>query len=78
MKTPLTSVTVHNLKPGTVYVFQIRTSSSSQDYGSYSPSIEVETLGECKLFPVHKFIWIFLGYDVTNQLYVTGGSICPY
>nr|DBA33631.1 TPA: hypothetical protein GDO54_001283 [Pyxicephalus adspersus] len=49
LKTPLTSVTVNNLKPGTVYVFQIRTSSSSQDYGSYSPSIEVETLGELAL-----------------------------
>ncbi|XP_053311914.1 ephrin type-A receptor 7-like [Spea bombifrons] len=48
LKTPLTAVTVNNLKPGTVYVFQIRT-SSSQDFGSYSPSIEVETLGECKL-----------------------------
>lgn len=45
----MTAVTVHNLKPGTVYVFQIRTSSSSQDYGSYSHSIEVETLGELAL-----------------------------
>ncbi|OCT94816.1 hypothetical protein XELAEV_180125044mg, partial [Xenopus laevis] len=45
VKTPLTTVTVYNLKPGTVYVFQIRT-SSSQDFGSYSPTIEVETLGE--------------------------------
>ncbi|KAG8588311.1 hypothetical protein GDO81_005945 [Engystomops pustulosus] len=49
LKTPLTSVTVHNLKPGTVYVFQIRTSSFSQDHGSYSPTIEVETLGEMAL-----------------------------
>ncbi|XP_073418512.1 ephrin type-A receptor 10 [Dendrobates tinctorius] len=49
LKTPLTAVTVHNLKPGTVYVFQIRTSSSSQDHGSFSPSIEVETLGELAL-----------------------------
>ncbi|XP_053563126.1 ephrin type-A receptor 10 isoform X2 [Bombina bombina] len=46
VKTSLTTVTIHNLKPGTIYVFQIRT-SSSQDYGSYSPTIEVETLGEC-------------------------------
>ncbi|XP_018100988.2 ephrin type-A receptor 7 isoform X2 [Xenopus laevis] len=48
VKTPLTTVTVYNLKPGTVYVFQIRT-SSSQDFGSYSPTIEVETLGELAL-----------------------------
>ncbi|KAM8796199.1 ephrin type-A receptor 10 [Eudromia elegans] len=45
VKTTSTAVTVNNLKPGTLYIFQIRT-SSSQDYGNYSPSIEVETLGE--------------------------------
>ncbi|XP_010222522.1 PREDICTED: ephrin type-A receptor 10 [Tinamus guttatus] len=45
VKTTATTVTVNNLKPGTLYIFQIRT-SSSQDYGNYSPSIEVETLGE--------------------------------
>ncbi|NXQ89817.1 EPHAA protein, partial [Nyctibius grandis] len=47
VKTTSTAVTVNNLKPGTLYIFQIRT-SSSQDYGNYSPSIEVETLAECK------------------------------
>uniref|UniRef100_A0A663MQI7 Fibronectin type-III domain-containing protein n=1 Tax=Athene cunicularia TaxID=194338 RepID=A0A663MQI7_ATHCN len=41
------AVTVNNLKPGTLYIFQIRT-SSSPDYGNYSPSIEVETLAERK------------------------------
>ncbi|XP_064381347.1 ephrin type-A receptor 10 [Dromaius novaehollandiae] len=45
VKTTSTAVTVNNLKPGTLYIFQIRT-TSSQDYGNYSPSIEVETLGE--------------------------------
>ncbi|XP_062450264.1 ephrin type-A receptor 10 [Rhea pennata] len=45
VKTTSTAVTVNNLKPGTLYIFQIRT-SSSQDYGNDSPSIEVETLGE--------------------------------
>uniref|UniRef100_A0A8C2YED2 Ephrin type-A receptor 10 n=1 Tax=Coturnix japonica TaxID=93934 RepID=A0A8C2YED2_COTJA len=45
VKTTSTTVTVNNLKPGTLYIFQIRT-SSSQDYGNYSPSIEVETLAE--------------------------------
>ncbi|NXY47233.1 EPHA7 protein, partial [Ceuthmochares aereus] len=48
VKTTSTAVTVNNLKPGTLYIFQIRT-SSSPDYGNYSPSIEVETLAECKL-----------------------------
>ncbi|NWY01034.1 EPHAA protein, partial [Nothoprocta ornata] len=48
VKTTSTTVTVNNLKPGTLYIFQIRT-SSSQDYGNYSPSIEVETLGEREL-----------------------------
>uniref|UniRef100_A0A8B9PPA8 Ephrin type-A receptor 10 n=1 Tax=Apteryx owenii TaxID=8824 RepID=A0A8B9PPA8_APTOW len=45
VKTTSTAVTVNNLKPGTLYIFQIRT-SSSQDYGNYSPIIEVETLGQ--------------------------------
>ncbi|XP_069478754.1 ephrin type-A receptor 10 [Ambystoma mexicanum] len=48
VKTASTAVTVSNLKPSTVYVFQIR-ASSSQDYGSYSPSFEVETIGELAL-----------------------------
>ncbi|KAJ1176623.1 hypothetical protein NDU88_001894 [Pleurodeles waltl] len=48
VKTASTAVTVSNLKPSTVYVFQIRT-SSAQDYGSYSPSFEVETIGELAL-----------------------------
>lgn len=47
VKTTSTAVTVNNLKPGTLYIFQIRT-SSSPDYGNYNPSIEVETLAECK------------------------------
>ncbi|XP_025050674.1 ephrin type-A receptor 10-like, partial [Alligator sinensis] len=45
VKTAATAVTIQNLKPGTIYVFQIR-ASAAQDYGNYSPSIEVETLGE--------------------------------
>ncbi|RMB91270.1 hypothetical protein DUI87_32409 [Hirundo rustica rustica] len=45
VKTTSTAVTVNNLKPGTLYVFQIRT-SSSPDYGSYNPGVEVETLAE--------------------------------
>ncbi|XP_009577698.1 PREDICTED: ephrin type-A receptor 10-like, partial [Fulmarus glacialis] len=45
VKTTSTAVTVNNLKPGTLYIFQIRT-SSSPDYGNYNPSIEVETLAE--------------------------------
>ncbi|PKU43833.1 ephrin type-a receptor 10 [Limosa lapponica baueri] len=48
VKTTSTAVTVNNLKPGTLYIFQIRT-SSSPEYGNYSPSIEVETLAECEL-----------------------------
>jgi len=47
VKTTSAAVTVNNLKPGTLYIFQIRT-SSSPDYGNHSPSIEVETLAECK------------------------------
>ncbi|NWQ82199.1 EPHA7 protein, partial [Columbina picui] len=47
VKTTSTAVTVNNLKPGTLYIFQIRT-SSSLDYGNSSPSIEVETLAERK------------------------------
>ncbi|NXF10717.1 EPHAA protein, partial [Smithornis capensis] len=47
VKTTSTAVTVNNLKPGTLYIFQIRT-SSSPDYGNYNPGIEVETLAECK------------------------------
>ncbi|XP_065712991.1 ephrin type-A receptor 10 [Patagioenas fasciata] len=45
VKTTSTAVTVNNLKPGTLYIFQIRT-SSSLDYGNSSPSIEVKTLAE--------------------------------
>ncbi|NXU59567.1 EPHAA protein, partial [Turnix velox] len=47
VKTTSTAVTVNNLKPGTLYIFQIR-ASSSLEYGNYSPSIEVETLAECE------------------------------
>ncbi|KAJ7417263.1 Ephrin type-A receptor 7 [Willisornis vidua] len=45
VKTTSTAVTVNNLKPGTLYIFQIRT-SSSPDYGNFNPGIEVETLAE--------------------------------
>uniref|UniRef100_A0A8C4YST2 Ephrin type-A receptor 10 n=1 Tax=Gopherus evgoodei TaxID=1825980 RepID=A0A8C4YST2_9SAUR len=48
VKTASTAVTVSNLRPGTCYVFQVRT-ASAQGYGNYSPGIEVETLGERKL-----------------------------
>ncbi|XP_029426764.1 ephrin type-A receptor 10 [Rhinatrema bivittatum] len=48
VKTASTAVTVNNLKPGTVYVFQIRI-SSPHNYGNDSPSIEVETVGELAL-----------------------------
>ncbi|NXM87802.1 EPHAA protein, partial [Oenanthe oenanthe] len=44
VRTTSTAVTVNNLKPGTLYIFQIRTSSSPD----YNPGIEVETLAECK------------------------------
>ncbi|NWW33635.1 EPHAA protein, partial [Panurus biarmicus] len=44
VKTTSTAVTVNNLKPGTLYIFQIRTSSSPD----YNPGIEVQTLAECK------------------------------
>ncbi|XP_038233496.1 ephrin type-A receptor 10 isoform X2 [Dermochelys coriacea] len=50
MKTASTAVTVSNLRPGTLYVFQIRT-ASAQGYGNYSPGIEVETLGELTVAP---------------------------
>ncbi|XP_053124633.1 ephrin type-A receptor 10 isoform X2 [Hemicordylus capensis] len=48
VKTSSPAVTVVNLKPSTLYVFQIQTSSATfqEDHQSYSPSIEVETLGE--------------------------------
>ncbi|XP_066494563.1 ephrin type-A receptor 10 isoform X2 [Tiliqua scincoides] len=47
VKTTSPAVTVGNLKPSTLYVFQVQLlSSTSQDRRSYSPSIEVETLGE--------------------------------
>ncbi|NXQ26545.1 EPHAA protein, partial [Alaudala cheleensis] len=51
VKTTSTAVTVNNLKPATLYIFQIRTSSSPD----YNPGIEVETLAECKseLSPGH-------------------------
>ncbi|NWH93091.1 EPHAA protein, partial [Aegithalos caudatus] len=47
VKTTSTAVTVNNLKPATLYVFQIQTSSSADD-GNHNPGIEVETLAECK------------------------------
>uniref|UniRef100_UPI00398F2A19 ephrin type-A receptor 7-like isoform X2 n=1 Tax=Pristiophorus japonicus TaxID=55135 RepID=UPI00398F2A19 len=45
VKTASTTVTINNLKPGTLYVFQVRAFSPT-NYGNYSPSIEVQTLGE--------------------------------
>ncbi|XP_030394802.1 ephrin type-A receptor 10 isoform X1 [Gopherus evgoodei] len=50
VKTASTAVTVSNLRPGTCYVFQVRT-ASAQGYGNYSPGIEVETLGELTVAP---------------------------
>ncbi|CAM5167486.1 unnamed protein product [Eretmochelys imbricata] len=50
VKTASTAVTVSNLRPGTLYVFQVRT-ASAQGYGNYSPAIEVETLGELTVAP---------------------------
>ncbi|XP_032901367.1 ephrin type-A receptor 10 [Amblyraja radiata] len=46
VKTSSTTLTINNLKPGTLYIFQVRVFSSSTDYGNYSPRIEVQTLGE--------------------------------
>lgn len=45
MKTRSTSVSVNNLKPGTVYVFQIRAFTAA-GYGNYSPRLDVATLEE--------------------------------
>ncbi|XP_043388264.1 ephrin type-A receptor 10 isoform X2 [Chelonia mydas] len=50
VKTTSTAVTVSNLRPGTLYVFQVRTASAN-GYGNYSPAIEVETLGELTVAP---------------------------
>uniref|UniRef100_A0A8C4T1U9 Ephrin type-A receptor 10 n=1 Tax=Erpetoichthys calabaricus TaxID=27687 RepID=A0A8C4T1U9_ERPCA len=47
VKTASTTVTIGNLKPSTVYIFQIR-AISSKDHGMYGLPLEVETLGECK------------------------------
>ncbi|NXP93339.1 EPHAA protein, partial [Passerina amoena] len=52
VKTTSTAVTVNNLKPGTLYIFQIRTSSSPD----YNPGIEVETLAECKQLLVDEWL----------------------
>ncbi|XP_054856353.1 ephrin type-A receptor 7 isoform X3 [Eublepharis macularius] len=45
VKTRSTSASVNNLKPGTVYVFQIRAFTAA-GYGSYSPRLDVATLEE--------------------------------
>ncbi|XP_069582451.1 ephrin type-A receptor 7 isoform X2 [Ranitomeya imitator] len=45
LKTKLTSVSVNNLRPGTVYVFQIRAFTAA-GYGMYSPRLDVTTLEE--------------------------------
>ncbi|XP_029140096.1 ephrin type-A receptor 7 [Protobothrops mucrosquamatus] len=45
VKTRATSASVNNLKPGTVYVFQIRAFTAA-GYGNYSPRLDVATLEE--------------------------------
>ncbi|XP_069462550.1 ephrin type-A receptor 7 isoform X2 [Ambystoma mexicanum] len=45
LKTKSTSVSINNLKPGTVYVFQIRAFTAA-GYGSYSPRLDIVTLEE--------------------------------
>uniref|UniRef100_A0A5F8HHL2 Fibronectin type-III domain-containing protein n=1 Tax=Monodelphis domestica TaxID=13616 RepID=A0A5F8HHL2_MONDO len=47
-RTGAPAVTVNNLKPATLYVFQIRAASPSlsPEIGNFTPSIEVETLVE--------------------------------
>ncbi|XP_056651147.1 ephrin type-A receptor 10 [Monodelphis domestica] len=48
VRTGAPAVTVNNLKPATLYVFQIRAASPSlsPEIGNFTPSIEVETLVE--------------------------------
>ncbi|XP_018414455.1 PREDICTED: ephrin type-A receptor 7 isoform X5 [Nanorana parkeri] len=45
LKTKLTSASINNLRPGTVYVFQIRAFTAA-GYGMYSPRLDVTTLEE--------------------------------
>uniref|UniRef100_A0A7M4FGV5 receptor protein-tyrosine kinase n=1 Tax=Crocodylus porosus TaxID=8502 RepID=A0A7M4FGV5_CROPO len=45
VKTKSTSASINNLKPGTVYVFQIRAFTAA-GYGIYSPRLDVATLEE--------------------------------
>ncbi|XP_038614560.1 ephrin type-A receptor 10 [Tachyglossus aculeatus] len=47
VRTATPAVTVTNLKPGTLYIFQVR--SCSPGAGDFSLSIEVETLGEAAM-----------------------------
>ncbi|CAI5781857.1 ephrin type-A receptor 10 isoform X1 [Podarcis lilfordi] len=55
LKTTFPAVTVDNLKPSTLYVFQVqKTSSAFQDHGNCSHSIEVETLGETTAVAFHE------------------------
>nr|XP_020453052.1 ephrin type-A receptor 10 [Monopterus albus] len=50
VKTAATRISVNNLKPGTTYVFLIRSSSPPPiDYGAYSTPLELQTLGELAL-----------------------------
>ncbi|XP_012514842.1 PREDICTED: ephrin type-A receptor 7-like, partial [Propithecus coquereli] len=53
VKTKSTSASINNLKPGTVYVFQIRAFTAA-GYGNYSPRLDVATLEEAtgKMFEV--------------------------
>ncbi|MEE6507983.1 hypothetical protein FKM82_017951 [Ascaphus truei] len=45
LKTKATSASINNLRPGTVYVFQIRAFTAA-GYGMYSPRLDVTTLEE--------------------------------
>lgn len=45
VKTKSTSASINNLKPGIVYVFQIRAFTAA-GYGNYSPRLDVATLEE--------------------------------
>ncbi|XP_077343356.1 ephrin type-A receptor 7 isoform X2 [Lithobates pipiens] len=45
LKTKSTSASINNLRPGTVYVFQIRAFTAA-GYGMYSPRLDVTTLEE--------------------------------
>jgi EphA7 len=58
LKTKSTSASINNLKPGTVYVFQIRAVTAA-GYGNYSPRLDVATLEEAsgKMFEGNYNLW---------------------